>query len=299
MKLRHIEVFHALMNARNMTEAAEHLNVSQPAVSMVLRHAEQYLGLRLFDRTGGRFTPTPEAIALIPEVDEIYNKLNALGLKAQQLRDDAAGVLTITATPTLSNDFLPAAIAAYSALMPKPRLVTRQMITSKVLDEVLHRRAELGIVSQPGLHIDSALVDITVGKSIVHCVMSGSHRLAGHKVIHPKDLAQEKLIAVRPDTPLGAVIARAFAASDFTFSPTVEVTSSLAALPLAAAGVGIALIESGRAVERFAGIVAKPFVPEIETRAVVVHHKERPLSRLAAVFVDCLKRTSSGNKESL
>ena len=91
MKLRHIEVFHALMHAANMTEAARRLHVSQPAVSTVLKHAESQLGIRLFERTGGRLVPTPEAIALLPDVEGIFERLEALGRSVQGLRDVDAG----------------------------------------------------------------------------------------------------------------------------------------------------------------------------------------------------------------
>jgi len=289
VKLRHIEVFHALMNARNMTEAAEHLNVSQPAVSMVLRHTEQYLGMRLFDRAGGRLTPTPEAIALIPHVDEVYERLALLNLRTQRMRDASAGVLTISATPSLSHEFLPPIIVSYTAQVPKARLVTRQMVTSKVLDEVLTRRAELGFVIRPSLRIDPNITEIPLAPSRVHCVMPAQHPLAARDFIDPADLADERLISVRADVPLGSAIERAFTASNLSYAPTIEVTSSLAALPLAAAGVGLALVESGRGMERFNGIVARPFVPEVETSAVILHHRESELSRLARIFIERAK----------
>ena len=41
MRLRHIEVFHAVYSCGSITRAAEVLNVSQPSVSKVLAHAEQ------------------------------------------------------------------------------------------------------------------------------------------------------------------------------------------------------------------------------------------------------------------
>jgi DNA-binding transcriptional LysR family regulator len=286
MKLRHIEVFHALMNARTMTEAAEHLNVSQPAVSMVLRHAEQYLGFRLFDRAGGRLTPTPEAIALIPDVDEVFDRIQTLSVKAQRLRDASAGMLTITVTPSLMDEFLPPIVAAYSALVPKARLVTRQVVTSQVLAEVLTRRAELGFILKPAVRIDSGLAEIPVAYSRVHCVMPATHELARRNHVVPADLASERIISVRPNVPLGAAIDRAFGASDLTYAPTVEVTSSLAALPLVGAGVGLALVESDRSLGRFPGLAARPLAPEIETCAVIVHHRESTLSRLARVLVD-------------
>ena len=50
MRLRHIEVFYAVYRNGSVTGAAQELNVSQPSVSKVLRHAEDQLGYPLFQR---------------------------------------------------------------------------------------------------------------------------------------------------------------------------------------------------------------------------------------------------------
>jgi DNA-binding transcriptional LysR family regulator len=61
MRPRHLEVFHAVMVTGSVTGAARLLNVSQPAVTKMLFHAEHLIGLRLFDRSGGKILPTADA----------------------------------------------------------------------------------------------------------------------------------------------------------------------------------------------------------------------------------------------
>ena len=51
MNLRQIEVFRAIMLTGGVSDAARSLNVSQPNVSRLLRHTEDRLGIKLFDRT--------------------------------------------------------------------------------------------------------------------------------------------------------------------------------------------------------------------------------------------------------
>lgn len=50
MRLRHIEVFQAIVQTGSISAAARLLNVSQPNISRVLNHAEQQLGFALFER---------------------------------------------------------------------------------------------------------------------------------------------------------------------------------------------------------------------------------------------------------
>ena len=61
MRLRHIEIFHAIYTTGSITNAAKILHVSQPSVSKVLSHAEMQLGFKLFERVKGRLVPTEEA----------------------------------------------------------------------------------------------------------------------------------------------------------------------------------------------------------------------------------------------
>ena len=66
LSLRQIEVIRAVMRAGTVTEAAIHLSVSQPAVSRVLKLAEDRLGLALFERRGAS-TRLPNCAAFIPK----------------------------------------------------------------------------------------------------------------------------------------------------------------------------------------------------------------------------------------
>lgn len=64
MRLRHIEVFNAVMLTGSVSAAARLMNVTQPAVSRILAHAELQLGFALFHRLKGRLVPTTEAQTL-------------------------------------------------------------------------------------------------------------------------------------------------------------------------------------------------------------------------------------------
>jgi len=52
MRLRHIEIFHAVYTCGSITAAAKVLNVPQPSVSKVLAHAESQLGWTLACASG-------------------------------------------------------------------------------------------------------------------------------------------------------------------------------------------------------------------------------------------------------
>ena len=118
MRLRQIEVFHAVYANGCIRAAARALHVSQPAVSKVLRHTEAQLAIRLFDLVRGRLVPTDEAHALFREVDEVFSRISSLQLTANNLRKSGAGHLRIGVVPSLGLEVAPAAISVFREKYP-------------------------------------------------------------------------------------------------------------------------------------------------------------------------------------
>ena len=100
MNLRHIEIFHAVYVNGSVSAAARALNVSQPSVSKMLRHAESLLGFQLFQRTNGGLVPTQDAHTLFTEVSEIQDRVHALREAGRNLRRGVGGMLRISALPS-------------------------------------------------------------------------------------------------------------------------------------------------------------------------------------------------------
>lgn len=285
VNLRHIEVFHALMRSSSMTEAARRLHVSQPAISTVLKHAEQRLGMKLFQRAGGRLFPTPEAIALFPDVEHIFTRLEALSRSARGLRDAASGVISVAASPTLANVLLPAAIAAFTAERPQVRVQLRTLPTAQIIGGVRDRATDLGLIYEPAAPIDEDISTETVGSFRVGCVLPRTHPLAERESIRPEDLRGLPLITFGAHTPLGGRLAAAFVEAGVPFEVLVDSSSSSTSVFLAAAGAGIALVDSTGALgEAFPTLTVRSFLPRIESRVLLLHARDRPRSRLAAAF---------------
>ena len=115
MRLRHIEVFHAIMRTGSLSKAAELLCVSQPAVSKVLAHAERSAGLTLFNRVHGRLQPTREAELLFSETQKLQANLDSIRDLARNLALQPEGHLRIGCLPSLGLSLIPPAVEAFRA----------------------------------------------------------------------------------------------------------------------------------------------------------------------------------------
>src|SRR5574337_1146553 len=91
MRLRYIELFHAVLTTGSLTGAAKLLNISQPAASKALQHAEDKLGFALFSRVRGRLQPTQQALQLRDRIEKIIQDVHEL----QRLTTNMGGLLMV------------------------------------------------------------------------------------------------------------------------------------------------------------------------------------------------------------
>jgi DNA-binding transcriptional LysR family regulator len=149
MRLRQIEVFHAIYTCGSITAAAKLLNVSQPSVSKVLAHAELQLGFALFDRQKGRVIPTQEAERLIPHVNDAYDNINELRRIAQNLRASDTGRIRVAVIPAFGIDLLPAAVASYLKIHPETTFEIETLHLRQVIRAIKEHRVDIGLVFDP------------------------------------------------------------------------------------------------------------------------------------------------------
>lgn len=87
--MRSLVVFEATFRLGSMTAAAQEQNTTQPVVSQRIRALEDSVGCLLFDRTGGRLSPTDQGRYLY---EEISSALATINISLDRLRDDARDV---------------------------------------------------------------------------------------------------------------------------------------------------------------------------------------------------------------
>jgi len=294
MTLRQLETLYAIMRAGSITAAARNLHVTQPAVSAVLKHAEQQLRMKLFERIGGRLHPTPEALSLLPDLEEIFGRIDTVSRAMQELRDGRTGKLVLATSPTLVNAFLPQAIAALRAATPKLNVVVHSLPTPMAIARVSRREADMGLVYAPVA--DGALDAEDLITSEMAVVVPHGHTLAQRQEVHARDLRDESVISTGPGTRLGALVEEACQREGET-PPAIgiEASSSLAACMMVSCGAGVGLVD--RSIElsgRFDDLAFRPFRPRIDVRIQLVFPRDRPRSRASMQLADWLQRKYRG-----
>ena len=91
MDLRHTRTFVTVAELGTVSKAALRLRIAQPALSRQISDLEQELGLKLFDRVGGRLLLTGEGEQLLGHRRGLLNYASAVGEQAQLLRRGEPG----------------------------------------------------------------------------------------------------------------------------------------------------------------------------------------------------------------
>lgn len=242
MNLRQIEVFRAIMLAGSVTDAARMLHVSQPGVSRMLGHIELQLKLKLFERTKGKLRPTPEAQALFAEVEQVYRGVKRIEDQARNLQSGGGLTLRVLASPSLALEVVPEAVSDISTRFPDARIYMEAQLVREIVPLLTRGDADIAVCSLP---IDDALLHSeVVGEWSLSCVFRAGHALASKRSVGIDDILGERLIAFSADTPQGRLIDDWCRLHEARPDSRIEVRSGQVACALAAAGAGVAIVDS-------------------------------------------------------
>jgi DNA-binding transcriptional LysR family regulator len=149
---RQVEAFRATMLTGSVTEAANLMAVTQPAVSRLLRDFQALLKMELFERRGTGLVPTAAATALYTEVERSFVGLERITAAAEEIRSRRTGTLRIAALPALSNGYLPRLAGQFLKERPNLNLAFFGVISPIVVDWVLNNQCDIGFAEVPIAH---------------------------------------------------------------------------------------------------------------------------------------------------
>ncbi len=239
--MRHIEIFHAVYLSGSVSGAARSLNVSQPTVSKVLRHAEDQLGFSLFHRERGRLFPTEKGELLFKQILPVFEQLNELRNYATMLKSTGMGRLRIAMTPAFSLQAVPKALAKFTKLHPDIPVEIETQHAAEVSKLILNNTIDIGIVFEaiaaPGIQIHR------IGETEFVCVSPAKHKVTAD-ILDLNDLRDMPLIQLNAKSPLGQMLSNKLRNFDLgsAGSSIVAETYHLAKR-LVEQGAGIAVID--------------------------------------------------------
>jgi LysR family transcriptional regulator, transcriptional activator of the cysJI operon len=158
-----LKVFRAVAEHLNFRKAAEHLFLTQPAVTLQIKALENELGARLFDRSASRISLTQQGMTLL----DYANKLAALAAEAERelgTHDGKiSGELSLGVSTTIAQYVLPRLLVAFLDQHPRVQFSLHSGNTEEIVHLLLDNKVEVGLIEGParqrGVHTEPFMQD--------------------------------------------------------------------------------------------------------------------------------------------
>ncbi|MBV2096474.1 MAG: LysR family transcriptional regulator, partial [Candidatus Thiodiazotropha sp. (ex Codakia orbicularis)] len=177
MELNTLRAFLQVARDGSFSQAAEHLFLTQPAISKRIASLESELDTRLFDRMGRQVFLTEAGRHLLPRAEHIIDQMSDIRRELANLSGRVAGRLAMATSHHIGLHRLPAVLRSYSDTNPQVELDIRFMESERACQAVEQGELELAVVTLPLNPVD-ALQSKTIWQDPLLVVVGPDHPLA-------------------------------------------------------------------------------------------------------------------------
>ncbi|MDP2085359.1 MAG: LysR family transcriptional regulator [Gemmobacter sp.] len=289
LTLRQVEVIRALMIAGTIQGAANLLHVSAPGISRLIKHTEDTLGLRLFERRAGIFVPAAEAHAVFEMLHQVHHQMANLNSALNSLRKGQDFQLAFASAPSIAQFIAARAIRSVRQRFPDLMIDLNILKIEETLDYLLLERGEFVMMSSP---VDNPAVESTaLARGRLVAIVPEGHPLAAQAVVSVHDLIRFPCVGVDPDDPYGRVLAQVFRDEGLEPRHTMRGRFAQTVVSLVRHGLGVAVIDEFSVAEVYLpGLVRRPLKEPAHLHAWVVQKRGRQLSSFAEYTIERFRK---------
>ncbi|THD73945.1 LysR family transcriptional regulator [Thalassobius vesicularis] len=278
--LRQVEVIRAVMLRGTISGAAELLGVSAPGISRLVKHTEETLGLRLFERRAGLFVPSVEAGKVFDQIREVYKGVANLQSAIDSLQKGEEVQLSFASAPSVAQFIAARALRTIRSRYPDLYIDLNILKIEETADYLLLERGEFVIMSS-AIH-NPGIQNEKLAHGRVMAILPENHPLADRDVVSVHDLANDALVGIDPSDPYGRIVSRPFHEAGIDIRHSMRGRFAQTIVSLVRHGLGVALIDEFSVAEVYLpGIVRKPILEETFIDIYAVTKKDRVLSNFA------------------
>jgi len=272
----------AVLDAGNVTRAAERLGMPQSTVTRMFARIQRRLGVPLVDRVGRGIEATPAGRALLPEIRRASDGVAAARAAVVDLLDPEAGEVRLGFLHSLGPRDVPALISRFRARHPAVRFRLRQGPAAEVLAGVRTGELDLALTAPVPTEGDDLATKALRSDTLRLAVPLG-HRLAPLARVDLAEAADEPFVLLTPGHGLREVVDELFAAAGIDPPIAFEGEDVATLRGLVSAGLGVSVLVT----EPTAGVVELPIRSPRAVRTVsAVWSRERTALPVARRFRD-------------
>lgn len=290
MDLRKLEIFTAVARLGSFSEAAEHLHMAQPAVSIAVRKLEESLDLTLFDRSGRKAALTAEGRLLLAQAEELLLQVQAIEQSAGAMKGLMLGELSIACPSMLATYFLPELLSGFLSQHPGLRASVTQAGTSQIEEMLLQDEIEIGVTSASST-AELELLPL-IREQMVVCVAQ-DHPWARRRYLSITDLHNTPMVVYESGYFIRELLDQL--CRDSSVEPDLRMQSNFLPLLINMVKQGLGVTVGLRTMaEQEPDIRGIPLSPRQEVPMALAKRRGRRISRANQAFLDWLSEDGTG-----
>ncbi|MGY2374286.1 LysR family transcriptional regulator [Pseudomonas sp. SDO524_S393] len=153
--IRELRTFVCAARRGTFAAAGQQVGLTQSAVSSQIKHLEEALGVKLFDRTGRSATLNSAGQRAVPLAEEILDIFSRMG--APDSANDFHGALRIGAIGSVQTGILPSALVALKRQAPSIEVSLVPGVSLNLLSQIDAGELDLAILINPPFNLPKDL----------------------------------------------------------------------------------------------------------------------------------------------
>jgi LysR family carnitine catabolism transcriptional activator len=145
--LRHLRTFVIVARYGSFNKAAEELSRTQPAITLAIKQLEEFVGIKLLDRTTRRVIPTTEGEKFMPVAERLVRDFDTAILDLKATAEKRVGNVSIAIVPSVATQLLPPIVKHFSERFPGVNLMLNDDTARGVQQKVERNEVDFGIGS--------------------------------------------------------------------------------------------------------------------------------------------------------
>lgn len=232
--------FVQIVDSATLRRAAEQLHLTQPTVTRQIQQLERDCGVNLFDRSGRRLVLNRAGERVYRTAKQIMALEQKLQDELSEFADPDVGTVYLGAGLTPSIYLLPPLLADYRVRHPRIQFQVRTGSSQVVLDMLLRREVDLGVVTTTAQRPDVVTTPLVLDELLL--VAAPGHPLATQRSCAFAEVALHPLVLLRPESGLRRLIGQLADARGVKLQIAMETDSLESLNRLVQSGVGLSIL---------------------------------------------------------